>query len=295
MTKRWDETELAPAKINLALHVTGRLPNGFHTLETLVTFADQGDVVYIKSAEQDAFSVGGRFGDALIADDEIETNLVLRARDGLREAHSSQNDTKPVHIHLEKNLPIASGVGGGSADAAATLRALMRHWNTTPPQARLDALSLQLGADVPMCLAGRPLLARGVGEEITFIEDFPSFSMILANPLIEVSTPDIFRRLKSRENAPLPALPEMPVDWLPFIATLRNDLEPPARELVGEIGEVTKQLKAVGAAIARMSGSGATCFGLFTDPAQADAAMASLEAACPGWYFLRTNTVQERR
>ncbi len=295
MDEPWDEIEVAPAKINLALHVTGQRHDGFHTLESLVTFADRGDVIRLRSSPADKFSIGGRFATVLDQEGAADDNLVTRARDVLRDRIGDRFDAPPVHIHLEKNLPIASGIGGGSADAAATLRALMRHWEVDPEEINLEPLCLSLGADVPMCLASRPLLAAGVGEKISPVDTLPSFHMILVNPLIGVSTPEIFRALKVRTNSPLPALPLGETSqrgWMQFLLTLRNDLEQPAIEIVPDIGEAMKLLKNAGASLVRMSGSGATCFGLFESAAEADAAFAILEALRPDWYLLRTETVQ---
>ncbi len=295
MDKPWDEIEAAPAKINLALHVTGQKQDGFHTLESLVTFADQGDVIRLKSASADNFSISGQFSDALRLEDSSDSNLVTRARDALRGGISGRFEAPPVHIHLEKNLPIASGIGGGSADAAATLRALMRHWKVDPGDIDLEPLCLSLGADVPMCFASKPLLAEGVGEKISPVDTLPSFEAILVNPLIGVSTPEIFRALKSRTNSPLPALPVGEASqgtWMRYLQALRNDLETAAIEIVPEIGAATTLLKNAGAALVRMSGSGATCFGLFETVAEADAAFASLETLQPDWYLLRTKTTQ---
>ncbi len=162
-------TRAAPAKINLALHVVGQRADGHHLLESLVTFADRGDRIGLTPSEQDRFTLSGPFAAELsTTGDDQDGNLVLKARDLLRQALASQGvDTGPVHIHLEKNLPIASGIGGGSADAAATLRGLLDLWKTGIEPALLAALALKLGADVPMCLDGRSLIASGIGEEIT--------------------------------------------------------------------------------------------------------------------------------
>jgi 4-diphosphocytidyl-2C-methyl-D-erythritol kinase len=187
--------EAAPAKINLALHVTGQRADGYHLLETLVAFAEAGDVIRIREADADSFSISGPFGDLLRAGDGGD-NLVTRARDLLRDALvSTGQPARPVAIHLEKNLPVASGIGGGSADAAATLRGLLRHWHASIDPQRLASLALTLGADVPMCLESRSLVARGIGENIEAVTDLPELFLVLANPLKAVSTPEILRRL----------------------------------------------------------------------------------------------------
>lgn len=276
-------TENACAKINLALHVTGQRPDGYHLLEMLVTFARHGDRLGFALADADDFTLSGQFADVLA--DDPGTNLVLKARDLLREAAGG---APPVRIHLEKNLPVASGIGGGSADAAATLRGLMRLWNVALPAEAIAALALKLGADVPMCLKSTPLIARGIGEEMETADALPSFAIVLANPLKGVSTPEVFRRLASKNNAPM-AL-NRTSHWMETIRTTRNDLEPPARELVPEIAEISSMLSSEGAVFTRMSGSGATCFGIFETPVAALRAAERLHAARPDWYFQATET-----
>jgi 4-diphosphocytidyl-2-C-methyl-D-erythritol kinase len=280
-------TEEACAKVNLALHVIGRRPDGYHLLDMLVTFARHGDRLGFAAAEADAFTLSGRFGGMLAG--EGGANLVLKARDLLREAaRDAGRAVPPVHVHLEKNLPIASGIGGGSADAAAALRGLTRLWSLDLPSGLLSALALKLGADVPMCLESRPLVARGIGEEIERAPTLPAFAMVLANPLKGVSTPDVFRRLAVRENPPL----TLPAGggWLEAIRAARNDLEPAARALVPEIAVISAMLERQGASLVRMSGSGATCFGIFESPGAAERAAGALNSERPGWYFQAVET-----
>ncbi|WP_416798346.1 4-(cytidine 5'-diphospho)-2-C-methyl-D-erythritol kinase [Ciceribacter azotifigens] len=287
--------EAAPAKINLALHVTGRREDGYHLLDSIVTFAEAGDRLTFAAASEDSLSLSGRFGATLAADPKgTGDNLVTKARDLLREALSSRGlDTPPVEITLEKNLPIASGIGGGSADAAATLRGLLRLWNADLPASDLAAVALRLGADVPMCLESRPLRASGIGEAITPLPHMPSFAMVLANPLKAVSTPEVFRRLDRKDNPPISSPPQVADHeaWIAWLSTLRNDLEVPARALLPEIGDVCDMLAGSGAAFVRMSGSGATCFGLYGDYAAARAAVSHLSRQQPRWYFEATRTV----
>ncbi|MCO5731113.1 4-(cytidine 5'-diphospho)-2-C-methyl-D-erythritol kinase [Rhizobium sp. SSA_523] len=281
--------EAARAKINLALHVTGRRADGYHLLDSLVTFVDCSDDLVFSPAATDRLAITGPFGPDLKAD---AGNLVIRARDLLRRAAEAQGiAAPPVDILLVKNLPIASGIGGGSADAAATLRGLMRLWAFSPPEAELAEMALSLGADLPMCLAGRPLLARGIGEAITPVA-MPSLGLVLLNPLVGVSTPDIFRSLTRRDNPPLPPLPETqaPQAWLDYLRRQRNDLEAPARSLVPEIDSLLEALVESGAQVARMSGSGASCFGLYEsgDAARAAAGRISAQlAAGPRKTYIR--------
>ncbi|WP_425647811.1 4-(cytidine 5'-diphospho)-2-C-methyl-D-erythritol kinase [Agrobacterium leguminum] len=281
--------EAAPAKINLALHVTGQRADGYHLLETLVTFTEAGDTIRIRDADADSFSISGPFGDLLRAGDGGD-NLVTRARDLLRDALASTGQpARPVAIHLEKNLPVASGIGGGSADAAATLRGLLRHWRAGIAPDALASMALTLGADVPMCLESRSLIARGIGEDIEPLTDLPELAMVLANPLKAASTPEIFRRLQNKTNPPLPA--SATIGWMDFLAQSRNDLQPSAQALLPEIGEIIGLLSQEGAALVRMSGSGATCFGIFHSLEAAKKAETSLRKKRPGWYFQATRTI----
>lgn len=283
--------ETAPAKINLALHVTGQREDGYHLLDSLVTFATSGDRLTARPDSEDSFSISGPFADGLETDGG---NLVLRARDLLRAALAAVGiAAPPVALHLEKNLPIASGIGGGSADAAATLRALSRLWSAPLDTAALASLALRLGADVPMCLSGRPAMARGIGEDLTPASSLPELHLLLVNPLKPVSTPDCFRRLDDRNNPPLAALPtgvDLP-SWVSFLADQRNDLQAPAQALVPDISRILTLLRLTGARLARMSGSGATCFGLFETAEQARAAGESIAAAQPGWFVMPTTTI----
>lgn len=272
--------EFAPAKINLCLHVTGQRQDGYHLLETIVAFADIGDRVDVETAAEDSFSLAGPFAPDLEAG---YGNIVLRARDSLRDAFPEK--ARPVSIRLEKNLPVASGIGGGSSDAAACLRALRALW-TIPDDADVADIALELGADVPMCIAGQPLIARGIGERITLLPSFAPLPIVLANPLIGVSTPEIFSRLASRKNSGIPMIP--PIGrfdrLIDFLKGLRNDLEIPAFAIAPEIETVRQALQDTGAALARMSGSGATCFGLYPTPEDAQSAASILQLRFPRWY-----------
>jgi len=279
---------LAPAKINLALHVTGRRADGYHLLETLVVFSAFGDAVTVEAAKADAFTIGGAHGAGLPAD---ASNLVIAARDRLRAAHPAETTT-PVAIHLDKRLPVASGVGGGSSDAAAALKALADIWGLDAGSETIAGIGASLGADVPMCLHGRPLVARGIGHDLEPLGAWPAFDMVLVNPGVAVATPAVFGRLDRRDNPPLPPLPDRPDRdaALAFLSAARNDLEVPALALAPQIGEALGALRATGAGFARMSGSGATCFGIFEDADAAQAAAARIRADQPGWFVQATRT-----
>lgn len=290
-------TEPAPAKINLALHVVGQRTDGYHLLDMLVTFSAYGDRVSIAPAASDRFTVSGRFAGQL-ADTPAADNLVLRARDRLRALLSQSSiAAPPVHLHLDKRLPVASGIGGGSADAAAALRGLVRHWGAAVEDDELAALALGLGADVPMCMASRPLVARGIGEEIELRPDLPALSIVLVNPLAGVSTPAIFRHLSHKDNPPL-KLPKpgtaMPC-WLAAMKLMRNDLETAASALCPEIEAVRTALAETQPALIRMSGSGATCFGLYADGQEAGRAASVIAAKHPDWFVAATECLSEGR
>lgn len=280
--------EEARAKINLALHVIGRRPDGYHDLDMLVAFADVGDTVTLAPSDQDRFAIDGPMADGLGADDD---NLVLRALRGFR---ALSGRAEPLAIRLTKRLPIASGIGGGSADAAATLRGLCRMDGLPTDDPALASLALSLGADVPMCLDGRPACVTGIGERIAPTAGRFSFGLLLANPRVGVSTPAVFRSLERRYNPPLPALPtfDKAADLAAFLATeTRNDLEQPARAIVPAIGDVLAAIASLpGVRLARMSGSGATCFGLFDDRPTAEVAGVQLASEHPAWWVAPAET-----
>jgi 4-diphosphocytidyl-2-C-methyl-D-erythritol kinase len=265
----------APAKLNLSLHVTGRRADGYHLLDSLVAFADVGDRIRVERADRTSLTVTGPQAAGLSAGDD---NLVLRAARLMPQA--------PARITLDKVLPVASGIGGGSADAAATLRALAGLHGLPLPQAQAV---LGLGADVPVCLEGRACRMTGVGEGVTpLAQPLPEVAVVLVNPGVALATPSVFAALDRRDNPPmphvLPPLRDLPA-LVAFLRRTRNDLEPPAIRLAPVIARVRAALAAQpGCALARMSGSGATCFGLFADDAGAMAAAAALRRAEPGWW-----------
>ncbi len=283
----------APAKINLALHVTGRRADGFHLIESLVVFTELGDRVSVETSGDDVFRLEGQESQVLAGED-AGNNLVVRARDMLRaDAMRSARDLSPVQICLDKRLPVASGIGGGSADAAAALKLLCQHWDYHPGAETLSRIALDLGADVPMCLDGRPLIARGIGEALTPVALGFSLDMVIVNPRVGVSTPKVFHALECRENPPLPQ-PQGLGDREQFIAWLRqarNDLQPAAQRMVPEISQCLSALEKAGARMARMSGSGASCFGLFGDAAAALAAAEKLKQDHPDWFIAATKTL----
>ncbi|MEI9428515.1 4-(cytidine 5'-diphospho)-2-C-methyl-D-erythritol kinase [Mesorhizobium sp. Cs1299R1N3] len=282
-------TWAAPAKINLALHVTGRRPDGYHLIESLAVFTRFGDRIEIAPAEGDDFTVSGRYAPDVPPDGG---NLVLKARDALRQA-AGLRSTPPVIIRLEKNLPVASGVGGGSSDAAAVLRGLADSWGLDIDSAELARIGLSLGADVPMCLAAKPLVARGIGEELSMVPDFSALGLVLVNPGTPVSTAEIFAALSRRDNEPLPPLPRSIEfhslrNWLEIT---RNDLEPAALAMRPAIGRALSWLDKAGSGFSRMSGSGATCFGLFETGNVAKRAAAEIRSRQPDWFVAATRSI----
>ncbi|PBB27521.1 MULTISPECIES: 4-(cytidine 5'-diphospho)-2-C-methyl-D-erythritol kinase [unclassified Mesorhizobium] len=279
----------AHAKINLALHVTGRRADGYHLIDSLAVFTRFGDRVEIALADNDDFTVSGRYAPAVPLD---ASNLVLKARDALRR-EAGPSRTPPISIKLEKNLPVASGVGGGSSDAAAVLRGLAQAWALDLDDAGLARIGLSLGADVPMCLAAKPLVARGIGDELSMVPDFSALGLVLVNPGTPVSTADVFATLSRRDNEPLPPLPRS-IDFHSlrnWLEITRNDLEPAALALQPAIGRALSWLNKAGSGFSRMSGSGATCFGLFETGNVAKRAAAEIRGRQPDWFVAATRSM----
>lgn len=276
--------ELARAKVNLFLHIRGRRPEGYHTLESLAVFPALGDLLEAEPSDGVGLSLDGPFAAALGGG----RNLVLAAAEALRDRIKADGGAAPgVALRLTKSLPVASGIGGGSADAAATLRLLSRLWPGAP-LAALPDIAFALGADAPVCLVQRPSLMGGVGERLTPAPGFPAFWLVLVNPLTPLSTAAVFAALERRENPPGPPPPARFADFghlVSWLSRQRNDMEPAARRLRPIIG---RTLSALGwnprCRLARMSGSGATCFGLYEGERDALDAAARLRAAEPGWW-----------
>jgi 4-diphosphocytidyl-2-C-methyl-D-erythritol kinase len=275
--------EFARAKVNLALHVVGRRADGYHLLDGLAVFPPVGDRLTVRPARDFTLTVEGP-GAAALAGTAADDNLVMRAAQALRRVFGIDDG---ADIRLEKVLPIAAGLGGGSADAAATLRALCRLWGLDARSPEVTAIALSLGADVPMCLTSRPARTEGIGDDLRPVPDLPPLGILLANPGDAVSTPAVFRALSSRENPPMPALPHAftAEDFVAWLSACRNDLEPPAFALAPTVPRVRDAIGALpGCRLARMSGSGATCFGLFDSSAAAADAAATLSDSRPTWW-----------
>lgn len=273
-------TEDAHAKINLSLHVTGQRDDGYHLLDSLVMFTSLGDVIHASPADGLSLTIDGPFAADLEGGDD---NLVLRAA-------RLFGHTDGAAITLTKNLPVASGIGGGSTDAAATLRALSKLWNLPLPDL---AAQVSLGADVPVCMTSELTRMGGIGDQIETLGPAPMLDMLLVNPNVPVSTPSIFKGLEAKANPPMTT--QMPdpfdiTDWTVWLGKQRNDLEPPARALAPAIADVIAALNSQeGCNLARMSGSGATCFAIFEDAELRDAAALALRQAQPDWWIAQTD------
>ncbi len=263
----------APAKINLALHVTGRRGDGYHLLDSLVVFADIGDRLRLRSARGLSLTVSGPMSEGVPVDDG---NLALRAARAARVAD--------VAIHLEKHLPAAAGIGGGSSDAAAVLRALDEGWGARTPDI------LALGADLPVCMSAQTARMSGIGDVVAPVSGIPPLPAVLVNPGEAIPTPAVFAALDERNGSPMSDIPAFSgvAQCAHWLHGQRNDLQAPALGIEPVIGDCLDLLTRQDALLARMSGSGATCFGLYPDPAAAARAAAALTAQRPGWWVRQT-------
>ena len=280
----------APAKINLYLHVTGRRADGYHELDSLIVFAALHDVITVAPHDSLTFQQSGPFGDYLT--DEPNNNLVLRAAQKL--ANLAGIPAK-ARISLYKTLPIAAGLGGGSADAAAALRALCQLWLIDPSEEEVAVLALSLGADVPVCLKGLAAHVSGVGDLLNPLQFCPPpMAMVLVNPNIPLSTKSVYRKLRGPYTPPRPLniLPKNIYELTYALAQRTNDLATPARVLCPIIDDVLAALTASeGCQLARLSGSGPSCFGLFTDTNNAAKAASRISALKGDWWVKATYSV----
>jgi 4-diphosphocytidyl-2-C-methyl-D-erythritol kinase len=267
-------TERASAKINLFLHVGVRRADGFHPLQSLAVFTDMCDTLAVSPASELSLTIDGPFAKGLDGEGD---NLVLRAARAL--------GTGGAALKLTKNLPVASGIGGGSADAAAALRGLKQLWGG---DAILHDIAASLGSDIPVCVESGPSFMEGRGEILRPLASLPRIAMLLVNPGVAVPTRDVFAGLATRSGVEM-TLPSGrfrdTADLLRFLETTRNDLEAPARIIQPVIGEVLIAMAALpGALFTRMSGSGATCFGIFADDDCCRRGAEILKKASPGWW-----------
>ncbi len=274
----------APAKINLTLHVLGRRADGYHLLDSLVAFASLHDVVRASDGAALTLAVDGPTAGDLAANLQGD-NLVLRAARQLAKAAGLSAPKAALALH--KALPVAGGIGGGSADAAAALLALAKLWRLDMSEAAMADIALPLGADLPVCLASRPMTMSGIGERLAPASALPPLGILLVNPRVALPTAEVFRALNGGFG-PAGSLTYLVGDAPSLLAALRaarNDLEPPALRLAPVIGDVLAALRVLpGARLARMSGSGATCFALFDNEAAARAAQAALPVSAQDWW-----------
>jgi 4-diphosphocytidyl-2-C-methyl-D-erythritol kinase len=269
--------ETAYAKLNLALHVRGREPDGYHRLQTIFAFTEHGDRLSVAPSEDISLEVTGPFADAI---GPAGDNLVTRAAHALRERFAVEAGAR---LKLDKRLPVASGIGGGSADAAAALRLLSRFWRLAPNPEKLHEIAATLGADVPACLASETAFGEGRGDSLHPIETpLRGAPVLLVNPGVAVPTGPVFRAWDGVDRGPLGR-----TATLDALRVARNDMESPARTIAPMIGEVLEALQALpGVQLARMSGSGATCFAIFGSEQERDGAASDL--AGTGWWCLAT-------
>ena len=282
----------APAKLNLYLHVTGRRHDGYHELDSLIAFADIHDTVEVRPSAALSLKIEGPFRVPL---GDPADNIVLQAARALAEAVGIEPTAR---ITLIKRLPVAAGIGGGSADAAAAIRALCELWSVHPPAGELARLALALGADVPVCLAGEPAFVGGIGDELTLAPTLPAVPLVLVNPLRPLSTPAVFGVREGPFGKPA-RFEEIPFDAAALanlLAARGNDLTEAAVSLVSEVAAVLAALdNAPGTLLARMSGSGATCFALYKDEVTAAHAAAVVSADNPSWWVAPGQLLTVRR
>ena len=283
-------TERAPAKINLTLHVVARRDDGYHALESLVVFTRSGDTLTLEPGDALALTIEGP---TAAASGDIESNLVMRAARALARRVEG---LEVGAFHLVKRLPVAAGIGGGSSDAAAALRLLARRNGLALDDTRVMAAAAETGADIPVCLAARARMMRGVGDELGPLLALPPLPALVVNPGVPLETRAVFKRMDLpagwRTNASAhPALGDGEAADAVFKALRRgrNDLEDPACVLAPVVSDVLAVLGAApGCKLARMSGSGATCFGLFVDCRAAARAKKAIRRVHPGWWVKTT-------
>ncbi len=284
----------APAKINLYLHVLGRRPDGYHDLDSLVAFATLHDVITASPSDELSLAVEGAFAADLSKAVAGPGNLVLRAARLLAD-HLGHEAAAAIRLH--KMIPVSAGLGGGSTDGAATLLALCRLWHVEVPFQLLTELASRLGADVPVCLASRTAYMSGVGEILTSAPEVPPLAVVLVNPRVALPTAEVFRALDGRFTpTSRPSYrPGDPISLIDGLRKTRNDLTEPAIRLAPAVRDVLAALESVpGVSIARMSGSGATCFGLFADSVAAQIAAEEIAGAHPAWWVRAGRLIRGR-
>ena len=278
--------EKASAKVNLCLKIVGQKSDGFHLLDSIVGFTEFGDHLSFKKSDELKLTAKGAFSDQIPVD---KSNLILKAAELLR---TINNIKTGAHITLTKNLPPSAGLGGGSSDAAATIRGLSRLWGTDLPE--IDDLMI-LGSDLPVCINQKTQHMKGFGEVLEEINTFPNLPILLVNPLKKVSTQTVFRMLKNKKNPPLSKYEKLfqaKKDWINWLLLQRNDLMEPAVKVEPVISEVLRLIsKQISVEKVSMSGSGATCFGIFENKHDCDLAKKRVRLERPDWWSVSTEII----
>lgn len=284
----------APAKINLFLHVTGRRDDGYHLLQSIVVFAEAGDHLTFTRHDSLFIDVEGYFADDV---GDLRGNLVYKAAQALGREYRI---TPTGMITLQKNLPVASGIGGGSSDAATTLRGLSKLWALPEEKERLRRLGATLGADVPACLVRRPVWMEGIGEKMMAMPEMPDMHLVLVTPPVSTPTPEVFarfaRRFSGRYSAPIQfgGRRKTLQEWIADLRFYRNDLTDAAIEVSPDIRRALQAIESTpNCHIARLSGSGATCFGIYDNPAAAAAAVNKIRQEYPTWWVKASGLFRE--
>jgi len=279
----------APAKINLFLHITGKREDGYHTLQSLMGFVDVGDDLTFEPHDGLYIDVDGTFASPI---SNPRDNLVYKAAILLSEHYKIPPRAK---IILTKNLPIASGLGGGSSDAAATLQGLAKLWILQEEPDVMAQIAQKLGADVTACLYKKLVWSEGIGEKITRLPDMPNIHFVLANPMVQTPTPEVFKHFRSRFNPPIlfSGRRKTSAEWIADLKIYRNDLTdaaiavtPEIRDVLSALGETKECL------LHRLSGTGATCYGIYSTPEAANIAAHTLEEKYSEWWVVKTNMLQ---
>ena len=275
----------APAKVNLYLHVTGKREDGYHFLDSLFVFAQDGDLITVQESDSLKLDIQGPYAKALPIKDD---NIIIKAVRLLAAVYGKEPS---VAIRLEKNLPVASGIGGGSADAAATLKALLRLWDLKIPLDQLQEIALRLGADVPSCLSAKAVQVSGIGEKLTPAPLLPKLFLLLINPNRPVSTPQVFKIRKPTFSSPAPFTQKMTGfdEFIEALSKRHNDLSEAACQIEPSVAEVLQALEQNRLCrLARMSGSGGTCFGIFPNAEEASLCQEEIRKNHSEWWFLNT-------
>ncbi len=283
---------VAPAKINLALHITGRRADGFHELSSLVCFTDIGDTVHVEHSDSMSLEIGGSFAASITG--APTDNLIWQVAQMLR---AEAGDHLLASIHLQKELPVAAGVGGGSSDAATTAILLNRLWNLNIPHSSLAERLLPLGSDIPACITKHAAFMEGIGEKMMPLDTIPAFYMVLVNPLITLETPSVFHHYAAQQtnySAPLSHYPKYGgvTAWSTWLRETHNDLTDAACALCPDISVILQCLEGLDNVLFRgMSGSGATCFGIFADEGAATHAASQISDIQPSWWVRACQTL----